>query len=49
MDKWVDQAFMGIKCTFGDDRHLTNMTLSTGQEVLYTHRAIAMTETPEKY
>lgn len=49
MDQWVDQVFMGVKCTFGDDRHLTNMMLSTGQEVLYTHRAIAFTETPEEY
>lgn len=49
IDAWVDQYFMGTKCTFGDDRHLTNMMLSTGQQVLYTHRARASTETPQEY
>lgn len=49
MDEWVDQHFMGKKCTFGDDRHLTNMMLSINHEVVYTHRARASTETPTEY
>lgn len=49
VDEWVDQAFMGEKCTFGDDRNMTNMVLSTGNRILYTHKATASTETPTSF
>lgn len=49
VDEWVHQAFMGKKCTFGDDRHMTNKLLSTGAKIRYTHRSFAETETPTAY
>ena len=46
---WVDQTFMGKRCTFGDDRHMTNQILSIGGRTTYTHRSVAHTETPTVY
>eukprot|EP00743_Colponemidia_sp_Colp-15_P011718 GILK01013146.1.p1 GENE.GILK01013146.1~~GILK01013146.1.p1 ORF type:complete len:591 (+),score=72.09 GILK01013146.1:269-2041(+) len=46
MNDWVKQTFFGVPCTFGDDRHLTNLVLRTGQKVKYTHLASCLTETP---
>lgn len=49
VDEWVKQSFIGRKCTFGDDRHMTNKLLSLGDKILYTHRSFAETETPTCY
>ncbi|KAI8819788.1 nucleotide-diphospho-sugar transferase [Chytriomyces cf. hyalinus JEL632] len=46
LEPWVTQTFLWNKCTYGDDRHLTNLTLRTGAKVLYTHHASCLTETP---
>lgn len=46
LDKWVNQRFLGKECTYGDDRHLTNVVLGLGQKIYYTHRAKCKTETP---
>lgn len=43
---WVQQLFLGQKCTYGDDRHLTNLVLSLGEKVVYTPYASCKTETP---
>ncbi|CAM9255565.1 unnamed protein product, partial [Sphacelaria rigidula] len=47
--EWVSQTFWGKKCTFGDDRHMTNKLLSIGGRIMYTHRSFAATETPSSY
>lgn len=44
--EWKNQIFLGKHCTYGDDRHLTNLILSLSQKVLYTPFAKADTETP---
>lgn len=49
LDEWFDQEFLGQKCTFGDDRHLTNRILKTGKKVVYTEHAIGYTDTPVEY
>jgi hyaluronan synthase len=49
VEDWVHQTFMGRKCTFGDDRHMTNKILGAGGRILYTHRSFAETETPTIY
>lgn len=49
MDGWYDQTFMGGKCTFGDDRHLTNRVLKEGNKVIYTKYAIGYTDTPSNW
>lgn len=45
---FVNQTFMGQKCTYGDDRHLTNNILLAGYKVLYNHLAFCKTDTPEE-
>jgi hyaluronan synthase len=47
LDDWYTQEFLGERCTYGDDRHLTNNILMLGKKVLYTHLATCYTDTPE--
>jgi hyaluronan synthase len=49
VEDWRTQTFMGEECTYGDDRHLTNLLLKSGYKVRYDHRAIAYTETPLEF
>ncbi|KAJ3230029.1 ATP-dependent RNA helicase [Chytriomyces hyalinus] len=49
LEPWVTQTFLWNKCTYGDDRHLTNLALRTGAKVLYTHHASCLTETPSTF
>ncbi|KAK3805506.1 MAG: nucleotide-diphospho-sugar transferase [Benniella sp.] len=37
MDSWVQQSFLGVLCTYGDDRHLTNLVLREGYKVKFSH------------
>jgi len=46
MDAWKDQKFLGSACTYGDDRHLTNLTLLLGWKVRYAPKSFCFTETP---
>jgi hyaluronan synthase len=48
-EKWFFQYFLGARCSYGDDRHLTNQVLELGHQVKFTHRAKALTETPTEY
>jgi hyaluronan synthase/N-acetylglucosaminyltransferase len=43
---FVTQRFLGKPCTFGDDRHLTNLVLGLGYKVLYAADAHCTTEAP---
>ncbi len=45
-DEWLHQTFLGTKCTFGDDRHLTNLILNYGYATYYTPRSSCKTDTP---
>jgi hyaluronan synthase/N-acetylglucosaminyltransferase len=45
-DAYVSQTFLGQTCTFGDDRHLTNLVLREGYDVVFEDRAKAFTEAP---
>ena len=49
IDRWANQRFLGAKCTYGDDRHLTNLVLSLGAPVYYTHLANCQTESPTRF
>jgi hyaluronan synthase len=49
LERWEKQRFMGIECTFGDDRSLTNMILRKGWQSRYHAGAIAWTDVPESY
>ncbi|HEY5668205.1 MAG TPA: glycosyltransferase [Candidatus Saccharimonadales bacterium] len=46
-DRYTSQNFMGKRCTFGDDRHLTNLVLEEGYRVVFDNKAIAYTHVPE--
>lgn len=45
-DDFVFQRFLGQPCTFGDDRHLTNLLLILGYKIGYVHDAVAWTDAP---
>ncbi len=47
-DQFVTQSFMGKPCTFGDDRHLTNLVLGLGYQVQYAPKATCVSEAPTK-
>jgi hyaluronan synthase len=49
LDRWENQRFLGMLCTFGDDRALTNMLLRKRWRSVYHSGAFAWTEVPEKY
>jgi len=47
---WTDytsQTFRGVPCTYGDDRHLTNLVLGAGYDTLFVPFAHAITNAPE--
>jgi hyaluronan synthase/N-acetylglucosaminyltransferase len=46
-ERYTSQMFLGALCTFGDDRHLTNLVLEEGHMVTFDNRAIAYTYVPE--
>lgn len=46
-DEFLGQRFLGETCSYGDDRHLTNLSLLHGRVVI-AHRAVARTAVPEK-
>jgi hyaluronan synthase len=45
-EEWLEQTFLGTKCTFGDDRHLTNLVLNYGYSTYYTPESVCVTDTP---
>ena len=45
-DRWLYQRFLGTPCTFGDDRHLTNLALQAGFKSVFVPGAHAETEAP---
>lgn len=47
VDEFLGQQFLGETCSYGDDRHLTNLSLLHGRVVI-AHRAVARTAVPEK-
>nr|XP_016854091.1 PREDICTED: hyaluronan synthase 3 isoform X2 [Anolis carolinensis] len=49
LEDWYQQSFLGSRCSFGDDRHLTNRVLSLGFRTKYTARSRCLTETPTRY
>jgi hyaluronan synthase/N-acetylglucosaminyltransferase len=46
-ERYVTQTYRGIECTYGDDRHLTNLVLETGHDTLFLPFAHAVTYAPE--
>ena len=46
---WEHQRFLGVECTHGDDRALTNMMLRRRWKTIYDAEAEAWTDAPEHY
>lgn len=46
LEDWINQKFLNKRCTYGDDRHLTNLLLSHGYKIIYSPEIKAETETP---
>ena len=46
IDEFAAQRFLGEQCTHSEDRHLTNLILRSGFDVVYTGEAVSWTETP---
>jgi hyaluronan synthase len=44
---WQEQTFLGLTCTYGDDRSLTNYVLKKGYNTAYCRDAVASTLAPE--
>lgn len=46
IDLFLNQTFMGERCTYSEDRHLTNLVLKNGYKVVFEPSAISYTNTP---
>ena len=46
---WMEQKFLGARCTFGEDRAMTNMVLGQGYDTVYQRTATVHTVVPENY
>jgi hyaluronan synthase len=44
--EFASQRFLGERCTHSEDRHLTNLVLKRGFDVVYVSEAVSWTETP---
>jgi hyaluronan synthase/N-acetylglucosaminyltransferase len=45
-DAYLSQTYAGVACTYGDDRHLTNLILGLGFDTVYDRGAVAWTNVP---
>ncbi len=49
LDAWENQRFLGVACTYGDDRALTNRVIKSGWVTRYDALAYACTDVPERF
>lgn len=49
LDDWSTQRFLGVRCTYGEDRALTNDILNAGFHTVYQQSAVVHTLAPESY
>lgn len=47
INEWENQTFLGIECTYGDDRGLTTLMQRNGYGVMFSRDAILYTDVPE--
>ncbi len=47
LDKWLNEQFLGLPVTWGDDRGITNWVLRQGYQTIYTDQTQAYTIVPE--
>lgn len=46
MKSWTNQYFLGKRCTYGDDRSLTNFVIRLGFDTVYVYNSYAYTIVP---
>ena len=49
LDQWRTQTFLGVRCTYGEDRAMTNFILAKGYDTVYQGSAEVYTVVPESY
>ena len=49
LERWQNQHFLGSRCTFGEDRAMTNFLLDAGYDTVYQRTAVVHTEVPERF
>lgn len=49
LNAWENQRFLGVKCTYGDDRSLTNYMLYYGYDAIFAPDVIAHTFVPDTF
>lgn len=49
LNEWVNQTFLGVKGTYGDDRSMTNFVLKNGYFTVFEPQAIVHTHVPETF
>ena len=49
LEQWINQTFLGVSCTYGEDRSLTNYILSRGFNTVYQRSARVHTVVPWTY
>ncbi len=49
LDRWSKQTFLGVPCTYGEDRALTNFVLLEGYDTVYQQSAVVHTLVPTTY
>ena len=49
LEPWLEQRFLGARCTYGEDRALTNAILERGFDTVYQGSAVVHTLVPDTY
>ncbi len=49
LDEWMNQTFLSARCTYGEDRALTNYILESGFDAIYQRSAVVRTIVPWTY
>ena len=49
LESWMNQKFLGVRCTYGEDRSLTNYILSLGYDSVYQRTGVVHTVVPWTY
>ncbi|HKA42970.1 MAG TPA: glycosyltransferase [Burkholderiales bacterium] len=49
LEQWEHQHFLGVPCTFGEDRALTNLIFEAGYDTVYQKSAVVHTVVPDTY
>jgi hyaluronan synthase len=49
LEAWERQSFLGVPCTYGEDRAMTNFILEAGYDSVYQRTGVVHTLVPETY